>query len=270
MNIAIIGLAGIGAAHAVAAVRAGHTVKWVMDLDPQQVERYGQPTITNSWGSIAEQAEWVPPTFHLHDATIYLPTVEPVDLLIIAVPNHLHQPVLSAWLPYVPKVLIEKPAIIFPTELDDRIVVNYEYTQHPEMTKVGEVGPKAVWFYHNGKVPEVRGSAVLPKDDLAPHCLSVLARWYDLGQCKLDVSIDRVDEFRAKLTPVDQPPVDVWCTYLTPDPDHPLCEFELHLPALLGDVFLDWDDHMMAKMYDAPSNIQLNQQINQLLYPVLK
>lgn len=270
MDIAIIGLAGIGAAHAVAAVRAGHTVKWVMDIDTRldTRARYGGTTIRNTWGTIDECAEWVPPTYHVHDACTYLPIVEKVDLLIIAVPNNLHQPVLAAWLPYVPKVLIEKPAVIFPTALDERIVVNYEYTQHPANSDLLPAAPPhTMQFSHNGLVPQIRGVNVLPKDDLAPHCLSVLARWFDLKTAKLHVLEDTVYRYSAVLMQGAKNTV-ISCAYLPPGPET-ICNFSL-LFAGRKAVHLDWDDHMMAKMYDAPSNIQLNHQINHLLYPVLK
>lgn len=266
MNIGIIGLAGIGAAHAVAAVKAGHTVKWVMDIDDTLRARYAQPQITNSWGAIAESAEWIPPQFHTHNAMTYLPLAEPVDLLIIAVPAFLHQPVLDAWINHVPKVLVEKPAQLHhnPRAGDDKIVVNYEYTAHRLMRVYWPDEPTQIAFEHNGLVPHEHGAPVIPRADLLPHCLSVLAKWYRLDNLELRVIEDTPTLFTADLVGGNRTYVTLRCEYL-PKSETDVCNFRL----VFGDrstLRLDWDPDQMARMYEHESNMTLNRQINNLIF----
>lgn len=265
MQVAIIGLAGMGAAHAVACAREGYQVLWVLDIDESLRARYSQSIISNTWGPIDEHATWNPPTFHVADARHFLPCVDRVDLLIVAVPNHLHQAVVDAWLPHVPRMLLEKPARVqVDTEFADRLVVNYEYTNHPNLSLMQEP-PVSLSFYHNGLVPMDGAERVWPVDDLAPHLLSVLAHWFSLHDASLRVKVNTPTDFVALLTVPHRDSVHsaiLRCGY-RPTGQSVECVFQLASDDHV--VNLSWDDSLLPAMYLTQSNYDLNRTINQLL-----
>lgn len=157
-KIAIIGCNGVGAAHACAALRLGHTITHVFDTDVEEAkQRYLGESVVNQWGSISESAVFpsadrpkVGSVENLHRAlsTDHLDTEFDPDLLIISTPNnsHLYYTDLvvksKVWQAgFVGQMLIEKPSMLgsekandlFTNNIGHRVHIGYEMVYHSKI-----------------------------------------------------------------------------------------------------------------------------------------
>lgn len=135
-RIGIVGIQGVGMAHAIAATKAGHTVVAVLDSDANASGVVFRPQWTNTWGEIVD-------TCFPKEAPVFTTDVERfmavgLDLIIIATPTHTHIPLIRALDGVAPRILCEKPLCYDPEEakalqgtLTSRLYVSHEWLFHP-------------------------------------------------------------------------------------------------------------------------------------------
>lgn len=170
-NIGIIGGLGIGKAHAIAAMKLGHTVKWVFDLPDKKYKvkkaynKDGKGFVCNEWGFIKEEAQQdteIKSLKKLH--------VEDVDLVIVATPDLTHEHVVRELVNLFPKcrILVEKPSLL-PEVYNEwsSLDVNYSWLNHSKM-----ITPKKYVIMFHQWPPTHRLNNIVT--DLGSHLLSVL------------------------------------------------------------------------------------------------
>lgn len=192
MRIAIVGCGLIGGKRAASAMKGGHTVVAVTDLDPARAE-----ALTRSTGA-KTAAHW-------QDAV-----AADVDVVVVATTHDTLTPVALAAVEAGRHVLVEKPAgrsaaevrpLLDAARATGRVVkVGFNHRFHPSLLKAkaivdsGEAGPLLYIrgrYGHGGRVgmerewrcrPDVSGGGELI--DQGPHLID-LSRWF-LGDLRLE------------------------------------------------------------------------------------
>lgn len=192
MRIAIVGCGLIGGKRAASAMKGGHTVVAVTDLDPARAE-----ALTRSTGAKAAA--------HWQDAV-----AADVDVVVVATTHDTLTPVALAAVEAGRHVLVEKPAgrsaaevrpLLDAARATGRVVkVGFNHRFHPALLKAkaivdsGEAGPLLYIrgrYGHGGRVgmerewrcrPDVSGGGELI--DQGPHLID-LSRWF-LGDLRLE------------------------------------------------------------------------------------
>lgn len=192
MRIAIVGCGLIGGKRAASAMKGGHTVVAVTDLDPARAE-----ALTRSTGAKAAA--------HWQDAV-----AADVDVVVVATTHDTLTPVALAAVEAGRHVLVEKPAgrsaaevrpLLDAARATGRVVkVGFNHRFHPSLLKAkaivdsGEAGPLLYIrgrYGHGGRVgmerewrcrPDVSGGGELI--DQGPHLID-LSRWF-LGDLRLE------------------------------------------------------------------------------------
>lgn len=191
-DIFIIGGLGIGKAHAVAAIKAGHKVTYVADVihKLQQVydcynnDRAGR--VVNEWGFIKEEAQQEDEIQVISlDAvgTIYS-HLKPPDLAIIAAPDLEH----SYWAHTLKgvRIIVEKPALIAEWDYTPLTYVGYEWLNHSKFKP-----PCRYAFMFHQWPPTHRPNNIIT--DLGSHLLSLMQ---DYEEAELIYSDDSIIVFK--------------------------------------------------------------------------
>lgn len=153
MKAAIVGIQGVGMAHAIACERVGVEVVAVLDIDAKAEKRIRGPWI-NQWGPYKD--------------TIMMPRSNPVfttdpeifrgpkaDILIIATPTATHIPLLKKLGDLYERILVEKPLSYSMMEIESvpagirsRTWVGHKWTCHPEFPPA--LPPEGRWTLKQG------------------------------------------------------------------------------------------------------------------------
>jgi hypothetical protein len=138
MKTAIIGVKGVGMAHAIACETLGWDVVALLDTDPEAVKRYSGPTWVNEWGPYRDEV--APKSRPAFSTSINDFLTHKADLLIIATPTAFHLPYLNQFGMRYDKVLVEKPLGFKYNEIENvgptlrkRTFVSHEWLCHPDL-----------------------------------------------------------------------------------------------------------------------------------------
>ena len=152
MRVAIIGIKGIGMAHAIACELLNYDVVAVLDNDPNAEARLVGPWV-NKWGPYEESIE-NPLSQPMFTTDIKEFGLIPADLLIIASPTRTHIPYLLHFGNDFRKILVEKPLAYTKAEMDavpqhirDKTFVGHEYLLHPFLNDY--VVSRPLWLSHS-------------------------------------------------------------------------------------------------------------------------
>ncbi len=137
MRVSIIGIQGVGMAHAIACVRLGWEVVAVLDTDPR-AERRLHPPWVNAWGPYRDEV--IPTSRPVFTTDIVEFQSVLAHVLIISCPTEFHIAYLYRIGGLFPMVLVEKPLTLTPQNVPTRdteayIAVGHEWLCHPRFPK---------------------------------------------------------------------------------------------------------------------------------------
>lgn len=188
-RIAIIGGLGVGKAHAIAALNLGHTLSFVVDIDPDAIDVYREGLLINEWGDFYEEAtlpKAVPVYKTLTGAM--MSTWNAPDLIIIASPDATHDLMVRQAIQCFPesRILCEKP--YHSTTIHDRVFVSAEWIYHSALVNVFDPITGLAMYHNNMPTDGSRWDHVL-KYDLGFHLMSILGwqRGFDVAANVVDM-----------------------------------------------------------------------------------
>lgn len=182
-RIGIVGGLGVGKAHAIAALNLGHTLSFVVDVDPKASEVYSRSVLVNQWGSFYEEAvlERQVPVYKTLTGAM-MSTWNAPDLIIIATPDSTHDLLVRQAVQCFPesRVLCEKP---YKSDvIDDRVLVSAEWIYHSKLAGVHDP-ITALAMYHNNMPTDGSQWNHVIKYDLGFHLMSIIGwqRGFDVA-----------------------------------------------------------------------------------------
>ena len=202
-KIGIIGIHGVGKAHAIALL-PDQELSFISDVDLTRVfsgDRAARQLV-NKWGTIHERA-MVPshvPLIHVNDLTAS-DTLYATDLCIIATPDNTHRDIyfFLRRAGYEGFILVEKPLKFGEHERlkDPKLAVGFEWLYHPVIdSELTERYPTHIAHFHAYPPTREWDSSIV--EDLGSHLLAyVVSSYDDYDPDRYSIDVTYLDEDHA-------------------------------------------------------------------------